>query len=251
MSRNAYQSFGQPSLEELTLRFLAQRSDAAAVAAVESGESEVEPHEVAAGFRVDPRACWSDALAANPGALPPGSPPPAMPPHWSALVNQLAPCLAVPMAAGNFPQRVRDLEPLLEKFDPDELRPSRHHSPLPGYEGLRDWVRRHAADYPVLAGGLARLLGDLDTAARLLPADDENERAASMWQSGQCSEAYAAWTTAPSTPAVLFNHGMAALFTGRITEASDTLAEAAAAIPETTGWGALCRLYLSVAQIHR
>ena len=42
----------QPTIDSLMVRFLATRSDAAA-AAVEHYESEVEPHEVAAGFRVD------------------------------------------------------------------------------------------------------------------------------------------------------------------------------------------------------
>jgi hypothetical protein len=61
MARNTPNNpFGQPTLEDLMVRFLASRSDAAA-AAVESGEGEVEPHEVAAGFRVDPRAAWTDA----------------------------------------------------------------------------------------------------------------------------------------------------------------------------------------------
>src|SRR3954454_17990871 len=111
MTRNTTNPCGQPSLEDLMVRFLASRSDAAA-AAVEPGEGEVEPHEVAAGFRVDPRAAWTDATTNIPAA------PVQLPPEWATLVNQPAAAFAVPMAVGNFPQRVRDLQPLLNKFNP-------------------------------------------------------------------------------------------------------------------------------------
>src|SRR4051812_38959316 len=99
MNRNTANTFGQPSLEDLMVRFLATRSDAAA-AAVEPGEGEVEPHEVAAGFRVDPRAAWTDATTHTATA------PIQLPPDWAALTSQPAPAFAVPMAVGNFPQRV-------------------------------------------------------------------------------------------------------------------------------------------------
>jgi hypothetical protein len=63
MTQYSTHSFGQPSLTDLMVRFLATRSDAASGAAVEPAEGEVEPYEVAAGFRVDPRATWTDAIA--------------------------------------------------------------------------------------------------------------------------------------------------------------------------------------------
>ena len=102
----------QPTIEALMVRFLATRSDAAS-AAVETGESEVEPHEVAAGFRVDPRAAWLDATAQI--TLGGNAPPSAvqLPTDWASLVAQPAAAFAVPMAAGHFPQRVKDLQPLL------------------------------------------------------------------------------------------------------------------------------------------
>jgi tetratricopeptide (TPR) repeat protein len=232
----------QPSLQDLMVRFLANRSDAA-LAAVESGEGEVEPHEVAAGFRVDPRAAWTDAtntLTAAAGSLPP---------DWATLVNQPAAAFAVPMAAGNFPQRVRDLHPLLTKFEPAELRPSGSQHPTPGLTGLRGWIAKNTSQ-PVLAAGLARLIGDFDTAEKLLPEDAANERAALLWHRGRCDEALAAWTAMPDSPAALFNRGMALLFLGRVAEAKPALTAAIAAIPETSGWNALARLYLSVAEIH-
>ena len=104
----ASNSSAQPTIDALMVRFLATRSDAAA-SAVETGESEVEPHEVAAGFRVDPRAAWLDATALiTTGG---NAPPPAvqLPTEWAVLVAQPAAAFAVPMAAGHFPQRVKDL----------------------------------------------------------------------------------------------------------------------------------------------
>ncbi len=243
MTRTTAKSFGQPSLEDLMVRFLASRSDAASVA-VEHGESEVEPHEAALGFRVDPRAAWNDATSQLTAA------PVQLPPDWASLVSQPAPAFAVPMAVGNFPQRVRDLQPLLTKFNPAELRPSGTQQSQPGLSGLRGWITKHAPTQPLLAAGLARLIGDFDTAAKLLPPDAANERAALLWQTGKCEEALAAWTVAPESPAVVFNLGMALLFTGRFADAKVALAKAAAVIPETSGWNALARLYLAVAAIH-
>lgn len=246
MTRNESRAFGQPSLEELTLRFLAHRSDA--LWAVGPDESEVEPHEVASGFRVDPRQAWADALVGVPGLTDAaGSPLIAPPPQWNVLVHQLPSHPAVPWAVGNYPQRVRNLEPLLTRFDPADLRPT---GGLPDFVELRSWVLRHAASWPVLAGGLARLLGDFDLAATLLPAGADNERAALLWQSGRHDEALARWQTAAETPAVTFNRGMALLFHGRFAEARDVLGRLADHLPETHGWAALCALYRAVATIH-
>src|SRR5205085_5483755 len=134
------------------------RSDDAA-AAVESGESEVEPHEVAAGFRVDPRAAWLDATAQH--TTGGNAPPPAVQPtEWAALVGQPAAAFAVPMAAGHFPQRVKDLHPLLVKFNPTELRPSGTQDAAPGFAGLRNWLAKNGANNPLVASGIARTLGD-------------------------------------------------------------------------------------------
>jgi tetratricopeptide (TPR) repeat protein len=244
MARNTANPFGQPSLEDLMVRFLAARSDAAVAAAVETGEGEVEPHEVAAGFRVDPRAAWTDATSEITTA------PVQLPPDWAALANLPTSAAAVPMAAGNFPQRVRDLQPLLASFNPGALRPSGESEPLPGFAGLRGWVRKNAQSQPVLAAGLARLVGDFNAADELLPPGAANERGALLWQRGRCDEALEAWTAAPEGPAVLFNRGMALLFLGRTAEAKPALARAVAAIPEDSGWNALARLYLAVAEIH-
>ena len=241
----------QPTIESLMVRFLATRSDAV-YAAVETGESEVEPHEVAAGFRVDPRAAWLDATAAL--ILGGVAPPPAvqLPPEWAALVAQPAAAFAVPMAAGHFPQRVKDLQPLLTKFEPAELRPTGTQPSTPGFTNLRAWVAKNGATNPRVASGVARMLGDFDASERILDAATgaDNDRAALLWSRGRCAEALTAWDALPETPAVQFNRGMARLFEGRVAEAKPFLQKAIDAIPEASGWHALARLYLAVADIH-
>jgi hypothetical protein len=245
--------FAQPTIDALMVRFLANRSDAEG-SAVESGESEVEPYEVAAGFRVDPRAAWLDATA--PGTSPGGgtTPTPAVqqPTEWAALVAQPAAAFAVPMAAGHFPQRVKDLQPLLAKFDPNELRPSGTQTATPGFPGLRNWLAKTGKSTPLVAAGIARTLGEFDTADQLLAAVDgaENDRAATLWTRGRCADALTMWEGLPETSAVLFNRGMARLFLGQLDSARNELQRAVDAIPETSGWNALARLYLALAEIH-
>ncbi|MBX9623056.1 MAG: hypothetical protein K2X82_04505 [Gemmataceae bacterium] len=249
---------GQPSLADLTVRFLATRPDAAAAAAVGPADGEVEPHEVAAGFRVEPRAAWADATA------PVGLVKLPVPADWAGLVGQPAAAFAVPMAAGNFPQRVKDLHPLLTKFDPAALRPT-GSPPAVGSNALRTWVEKQAkaADPAgrLLAAGVARAAGDVERAGAILTDAEalctgdlravwENERAALLWQTGRCDEAAAAWDAMTDTPAVRFNRGMARLFLGRSAEARAELAKAVEALPEAGGWNALARLYLAVAEIN-
>jgi tetratricopeptide (TPR) repeat protein len=247
---NSNNASAQPTIESLMVRFFANRSDAAG-AAVELGESEVEPHEVAAGFRVDSRAAWLDATATI--ITGGNAPPPAIqpPPEWASLVAQPAAAFALPMAAGHFPQRVKDLQPLLAKFNPNELRPSGSQPATPGFAGLRGWLAKNGPAHPLVAAGIARTLGDFDTAEKLLAgSDNENEKASLFWAKGQCDEALAAWDAMADSPAALFNRGMARLFLGRVAEARDWLQKAVEAIPETSGWNALARLYLAVAEIH-
>jgi len=49
---------------------------------------------------------------------------------------------------------------------------------------------------------------------------------------------------------VLFNRGMALLFLGRLTEARAALTKAVGVLPEESGWNALARLYVAIAEIH-
>jgi tetratricopeptide (TPR) repeat protein len=258
MTPNTAASTGQPSLADLMIRFLATRSDASA-GAVETAEGDVEPFEVAAGFRVDPRAAWIDAVAVLKTAAG------TLPTEWASLVAQPAAAFAVAMAAGNFPQRVKDLQPLLTKFDPAELRPSGSQLPNPGLSGLRTWIaretkKRQAASL-LLAAGVARAIGEFDWAREILADAEslgtgdfrsawENERAALLWHSGDLVAAVTSWNAMADSPPTLFNRGMANLFLGRFDNAKSDLTKAIAVLPETSGWSALARLYLAVAEIH-
>ncbi|HEX4613941.1 MAG TPA: hypothetical protein VH092_37515 [Urbifossiella sp.] len=248
----------QPSLADLMTRFLATRSDAA-TAAVEPAGSEVEPYEVAAGFRVEPRTAWVDATATLAAA------PAATPNEWATLVGLPTAVYAVPMAAGNFPQRVKDVSPLLGRFDPVSLRPSAGTCPAPGLSGLRTWVVREAkkqtAGSALLAAGVARAAGELDWAGELLAAaeplctgDDrgrwENEQAALAWHRGDAAAALARWEGMADSPTVRFNRGMALLFLGRYAEARVALTEATRVLPEGSGWHDLAELYRTLAEIH-
>lgn len=255
---HSHHSNGQPTLTDLMVRFLATRSDAAA-AAVEPAPGDVEPYEVAAGFRVEPRAAWTDAVfAVQPAAA-------STPPEWSGWVNQPSSAFGVALAAGNFPQRVKDLQPLLAKCDVRELRPSATAAATPGLSGLRHWLeteaRKGTAHSLLLAAGVARALGDFDRAEQILTAARkhcsghlltvwENEQAALQWQRGNGDAALAAWMALPDSPSVSFNRGMALLFLGRSAEARTHLAQAIAGLPEASGWSALARLYLAIAEIH-
>lgn len=258
MTRSLENPFGQPSLEDLMVRFLANRSDASA-GAVEQHEGDVEPYEVAAGFRVDPRAAWTDAndtlTAARPEHAKGTTTLSALPTEWATLVAQPSAAFAVAMAAGNFPQRVKDLQPLLTKFEPKSLRPSGAQSPAAGFAGLRSWAAKQAKSNPLMAAGIARALGDFDTAEQYLgaaepSAERENERAALLWHRGECEKALAVWNALAETPAVLFNRGMALLFLGKLPEARAALAKAVAVLPENHGWNSLARLYQTLAEIH-
>jgi len=257
MSRT-FATAAQPTLADLTAAFLTTRSDAAA-AAVEPVGSEVEPYEVAAGFRVEPRTAWADATATL------ATSPAATPTEWAALVGLPTAVYAVPMAAGNFPQRVRDVTPLLGRFNPAALRPSADGTPAPGLSGLRTWVVREAkkrtAAAALLAAGVARAAGELDWAAELLSdaeslctGDDrgrwENERAALAWHRGDAADALARWEALPDSPAARFNRGMALLFLGRAAESHAALAAAIDALPEGSGWRDLAELYRTLAEIH-
>lgn len=260
---NPSEAFGPPSLEDLTRRYLASRSDADGSAVEFGPESEVEPHEVAAGFRTEPRTAWLDAhaaLARPDGATLPGT----YPADWPGLVNQPVAVQALPFALGHYPQRVKDLQPLLTVGKLSELAPKASSPPWPGYAGLRAYLaqlaQKHQSETMLRAAGLARLLGDWDLAADLLTRAEplegteyrsawENERAALLWCQGRCEEALSAWEKMPDMPTTIFNRGMALLFLDRSAEARAWLAKAADMIPETSGWNALARLYLALAEI--
>ena len=74
-----------------------------------------------------------------------------------------------------------------------------------------------------------------------------NETAAILWHCGSKAEAAKRWQELPESIPVLFNRGMAALFTGRTDDARANLRRAVAKLPESSGWHHLARLYLALA----
>ena len=59
------------------------------------------------------------------------------------------------------------------------------------------------------------------------------------------------WDALEATAPVLFNRGMAALFTGDVVAAKQHLACAIAQLPASSAWHHLGRLYLTLADLRR
>ncbi len=243
-----------PPLAELFTEYLKDQTAAQAVGlGFAESAGEVEPYEAAPVQPVDPALAWTDALAAA-GHFQTAQTNWTTPPDWPALVAAQEPAVALTFSLGNFPQMVRNLHPLLAGGDLTALRagPVRG-APAPA---LAEWARSEAG-YPqtLLAAGVLRLAGQFDEAADLLrckpPAEwkaaHANEEAALAWHRGRADEAAALWQKQSESAPVLFNRGMAALFLGDAVTAHEALTRAAAALPETSAWHHLARLYLALA----
>jgi hypothetical protein len=245
-------------LTELFTHYL--RSQASAQAAglgFPEVSEEVVPHEAVPVQPVDPRLAWTEALAAVSHLAPkvdPRSWP--VPPDWPALVTAQEPAVAVAFCLGNFPQLVRNLQPLLAGADPAALRvPPARPVVLPS---LVEWAAaQHDAPQGLLAAAVLRLARHFDEAARLLRTIDgtaewrairANEEAALAWHRGRGDEALRLWQGQEASVPVLFNRGMAALFLGQPAAARKALAEVVDQLPENGAWHHLGRLYLTLAQ---
>ncbi len=197
----------QPTLAELTSRAMTARA-----ARPDSDEiaGDVEPHEVLSGIRVDPQAAWADSQLAG-QLLGTATATPTQPSDWASFVGSCSPRLGIPLAAGQFPQRLRDVSGLFA----------------------------------------AKLVetGSPTTDAAAIDDGDLNQQAATLWLAGRCEAALAMWQTLPAGPVVSFNIGMALLMLGRANSAVPHLASAVESLPETSGWQHLAALYLTVARV--
>ena len=230
----------QPSLAELTDRMIAARVSAPVSDAF---EPEVEPYEVMNGFRTDPRTAYTEATAAL-KVLGVTGLPTALPPEWAGFVPSATGSPAVPMAAGQFPQRVRDAAGLMDAGDPTRHAPTAT-APVSGFQHLRSWVAKQPAS--PLTTGLTRALGDAH-ATDGTDAVAVNERAASAWLAGNHAEAVELWETLPDSPVASFNRGMSLLFTGKAAAAIPHLRAAVETLPDASGWSHLAALYLAIAR---
>jgi hypothetical protein len=236
-------------------RFLARRqADADAVAVA----GEVEAFEAVPAQAVDPRQAWDGACESMTGVadvkkltkLPTG---------WATLVAGLESYTGLPMAAGNFPQLVRDLLPLVKATSLNATLKANVASADVG--GLSTWVEScEQSTEPakwLLAVGLLRLAKRFDEADKLLKSKSPtkewktafaNEEAALAWQRGNHDAARKLWTKLPESAATQFNQGMAELFSENPKAAAPLLKAAVAKLPESSGWHHLGLLYLALAQ---
>ena len=240
-----------PTLNDLLVGFVNRNVDAAAIEAEAGALGEVEPHEVAVGFRVDPALAWREGL----GALE-DSNHVAPPAEWSAVVVRQDAVAAQPFALASYPQRVRDLTALLQATDPSSFR--RRNESRPASVSLKNWAAKQAAtgeqSNHLLAAAVLRAAHDFDAAEHILDRADagaDNERAALLWQRGEWEQAAAIWERMPASTVVWFNRGMSALFLNQRAKARECLKKAIDKLPETSGWHHLASLYLALSEIRK
>jgi hypothetical protein len=249
----------QPPLADLLARYLERQAEAHALGtAAEAGE--VTPYEAGPVQPIDARLAWQEALAALVchGATE-ATTWPALP-HWPALVAAHEPVMALPLAAGNFPQLVRDFQPLLHR---DATAPSFEPGTAIAVPQLLPWAENAAAQRQVPQMLLA--LGGLRLAKQFAAAEDYirrhdsqipsswrqawgNEQAAFAWHAGKLEDARTRWQALEPSVPVQFNRGVAALFLGDAAAARSSLEAAATRLPENA-WQHLARLYLALADL--
>jgi hypothetical protein len=230
-------------------------------------DGQAVPHEAVTVQPVDPRLAWEDALAvfrcSNDGPTAITTPRLDAPPEWPLLVAVQEPAIAVAFCMGNFPQMVRNLQPLLSSGDLTgvhsravQASERKRRGILP--PSLAQWANT-VQEYPhlLLVVGVLRLARHFDEANEFLKSSAKvprdwralraNEEAALAWHRGSSEEALASWQVQKSSIPVLFNRGMAALFLGRPADARTALEQAVAQLPDTSSWHHLGHLYLALA----
>jgi hypothetical protein len=169
----------------------------------------------------------------------------------------LEPAIALPFCVGNFPQMVRNLQPLLTGGDLTVLRDASTR-PAIVPPALLEWAS-NVRSYPqlLLAAGVLRVARRFEEAIELLNSKRKisaewqtlraNEEAALAWHRGEVEAALSSWQDQKPSVPVLFNRGIAALFLGRSSDARTSLDTAASQLPETSAWHHLAHLYLALA----
>ena len=236
----------QPSLAELTGRTMVARANR--VEFVDSA-ADVEPHEVLAGIRVDSQVAWADAQLA-PRLLGLSVSLKSPPSEWAAFADWNPGRLGIPMAAGQFPQRLREIAGLFAANleEPKSVKPV-------GFASMKAWIaqQRDTSDAGTrsLAEGISREFADAPVSRIGTSAAERNEQAADLWFAGKREAALTVWQSMAENPVVSFNIGMALLMLGRAELATPHLRLAEATLPTTSGWQNLAALYLTVAQIRQ
>jgi hypothetical protein len=248
-----------PNMNELLKNFLQSRTAAHAGGLMPQLAGEVELHDAVPAQSLDPKQAWVEATAVF--AHFKTAIDCDIPADWTQLILGPEVAIALPFAAGHFPQSVRDLQRLARSLPPAEL-PREATGAMP-LVGIQQWADRQAKKGSVadvlLAAGVLRAARHFDRAAEVLQRVEKsvadpyraawgNEQAALDWARGDRAAAAKLWGSLPDSAPVQFNRGLAALFSRNKSAASDALAKAVARIDETSGWHHLGRIYLALAR---
>ncbi len=252
---------GQPSLSDLMSRYLQKQSEAHATGLAEVGRGDVRPFDAGPVQPIDAKPAWQEAVTVAGFLAPNNQQEWQAPPGWPQLVASQEPLFDLAFSLGNFPQLVRNLQPLMQTANAQELREMGSNQNL-DVPALAHWAQeafcRKQFPQILMALGSLRLARQFDLARELLSSWKgeipqewqilwDNEKAALAWHRGQGEAARKMWTQMPASPPVLFNRGMAALFLNDKSEAYNYLTQAARQLPETSAWHHLARLYLTLA----
>jgi tetratricopeptide (TPR) repeat protein len=253
----------QLPLNELLARFLASQTADRKAGIAEVVSSDVQPHEAAFAPMVEPRIAWEEAELAPRMLAENVQPWHVKPPtEWTMLATAHEGWCALPMAAGHFPQQVKDLPSLARE------KPRSRLIPKPRMEfstpGLSDWVaqglKKNNMAQAVMGIGALRVAQRLDEAQGILDkirrsASAEwqntitNEDAALSWCRGEGDSALSKWQSLPPSAPSRFNCGMALLFLDRPKDSREQLQQAVQLVPEDSAWHHLGRLYLTLTEM--
>jgi hypothetical protein len=263
-SNDSVNPAGLPPLADLFTQYLQRQAMAQAAGfSVREAGAEVVPFEAVLAQPVDNRAAWLEAVAPVRYFSPKiDTHSWQVPADWPSLVAQQEATTGLAFALGNFPQSVRNLNPLLHEADLAKLRPV----PLTpvSASAMLTWtdqqIRKESLPQLLLVLGVLRLARQFDRADDLVKRYDagvtkewrgawENEQAALSWHRGEAEKAASLWQAQADSVPVLFNRGMAALFSNQPREARGWLNRAVVQIPEDSSWHHLGRLYLSLSEM--
>jgi hypothetical protein len=257
------ETIAQPRIPELLSGFLQRQiTRHAAGFGITDTTGAVVPFDAVPTQPLDPRLAWDGAIAALVSFQGPIVTQTLKPPcDWPGLGMSQDSAAAIAFCAGNFPQMVRNLQPLLRATQLSVLRPQAGVGAvlpldLTEYDAKR--LKSKTLPEKLVALGLLRVARQFESAEDLvhsldksIPAEWEdawaNEKAALSWHSGRAEEALQAWQNQKPATAVLFNRGMAALFLDHPAEARTLLSEAVMKISEDDPWHHLGRLYRALA----
>jgi hypothetical protein len=244
----------QTSLDALLTRYLGRQAEAHA-AGVSPTQADVTPYDASAPLVVDVSLAWDEAQVAL--RIYGEAVPQSVVPNWADIVAGQAPTVALPLATGNFPQRVRDFQQLLHTNTPVP-----DDAPAVAAGELIAWAEEVAGQREIasmlLAIGALRLARQFACANEYVARHEtliahawraawDNEKAALAWHAGDLQAAVQNWERLEPTPAVLFNRGMAHLFLGQPGAARAELQAAATALSGYEAWQHLAQLYLELA----